>query len=424
MSDPGAIVVGGGAAGLAAAYHLGLAGVETVVLERGRIGETWRSQRWDSFALNTPAWFSRLPGDPEPVADERDAFLSATEFAGRLEACVTRHGIRVRSATTVTRVAAGGDPGGLIVSIDGADGAQELRTRSVVVASGILNVPRVPSIAGSLPADIRQFTAADYRRPSDLPPGAVLVVGSAQSGVQIAEDLLAGGRTVFLCTSAVGRVRRRYRGRDMFEWLEAAGFWDRTPEQLPDPRMRQWANPQTSGVGPRGHTVSLQSLAALGATLLGRPRSIVGDRLLFDDTLGANIAFGDRLSVELKALADQGIAAVGATPGPVEPDPADDPHPDPSSIHSPAELDLERAGIASVVWATGFGGDFSYLPRSVVDHDGQPVHERGVAPLPGLFFLGFPWLTTRRSGIITGVGEDAARLSAPIAERLVTDAPR
>ena len=416
MSGIGAIVVGGGSAGLATAYHLGRAGVETVVLERGRVGETWRSQRWDSFVLNTPAWYSRMPGDPEPAPGERDTFLPATAFVGRLEGYAARHGIPVRIGTTVTRVAAAATArDGLVVSVDGPDGREELRAPSVVVASGILNVPRVPSIAGSLPAGIRQLTAASYRRPADLPPGAVLVVGSAQSGVQIAEDLAADGRAVYLCTSSVGRVRRRYRGADMFEWLSGAGFFDRTPDQLPEPRTRFPANPQTSGVGPLGHTVSLQSLAAVGVILLGRPRAVEGDRLLLDDTLGANIAVGDRVSADLKGLADRFIAATGRTPAPVEPDPADEPHPDPAAVHSPAELDLERAGVSAVVWATGFRGDFSYLPRAVLDEDGQPVHERGVARLPGLFFLGFPWLTKQKSGIINGVGEDAERIAGHVA---------
>lgn len=425
MSELGAVVVGGGTAGLAAGYYLGRAGVETVVLERDRIGETWRSQRWDSFVLNTPAWYSRLPGDPEPTPAERDSFASAPAFLGRLEAYAARHGIVVRTGATVTRVAAASSArDGLVVSVDGPGGSDEIRARSVVVASGILNVPRLPPIAGSLPAGIRQLTAASYRRAGDLPAGAVLVVGSAQSGVQLAEDLVSEGRVVYLCTSSVGRARRRYRGADMFEWLAQAGFFDRTPDQLPEPRTRVPVNPQTSGVGPRGHTVSLQSLATLGVTLLGRPRSIVGDRLLLDDTLGANIAAGDRVSADLKGLADRFIAATGRTPGPVEPDPADEPHPDPASVHSPAELDLERAGIGAVVWATGFRGDFSYLPRAVVDDEGRPVHVQGVAPLPGLFFVGFPWLTKQKSGIIIGVGEDAERIAGHIARRVAADAPR
>jgi putative flavoprotein involved in K+ transport len=248
----------------------------------------------------------------------------------------------------------------------------------------------------------------------------VLVVGGAQSGVQIAEDLLAGGRTVYLCTSGVGRMRRRYRGRDIFARLGEAGFFEQTPDQLPDPGMQRWAQPQVSGVGPLGRTVSLQGLAAQGVTLLGRPTAVAGDRLLFDDTVGANIAFGDRVSGELKALIDRFIEASGVEPLPVEPDAADDPHPDPAAVRSPAHLDLVAEGIGSVVWATGFGGDFGYLPATVLDDRRVPLHDRGVAPIPGIFFVGFPWLTKRKSGIIPGVDEDAATIAEHVARRCMT----
>jgi putative flavoprotein involved in K+ transport len=424
VSILGAVVVGAGQAGLATSYHLARLGIEHVVLERGRIGETWLSQRWDTFALNTPGWRSHLrEDDPDRRADD-DAFLSAPGFVDRLETVVRRHDIRVTTGTEVTAVAPAGRAGeGFVVSVRGtADGAElratdELRARSVVVASGIQNVPRIPRIATELPAGLSQVATADYRNPAQLPPGAVLVVGGAQSGVQIAEDLVAGGRTVYLCTSKVGRSPRRHRGRDIFAWLGEAGWLDQTPEQLPDPQMIRWAQPQVSGVGPLGHTVSLQSLAALGVGLLGRPTSVKGQRLLLDDSLGANIAFGDRVSAELKGIADRFIGASGVEPPPVEPDPADEPHPDPSAVHSPAHLDLEAAGIASVVWATGFRGAFGYLPGAALDERGVPAHARGVGFMPGVFVVGFPWLTKRRSGIIPGVDEDAARIARLVAER-------
>lgn len=418
----GAVVVGAGQAGLAASYHLTQRGIEHVVLERGRVGETWLTQRWDTFALNTPGWRSHVREDDPDRRVTDDAFLSAPGFVGRLEAFAGRHDLRVRTGTTVRKVA----PAGLkrdeyVVAVDGAAGRDEVRARSVIVASGIQNVPRTPPLAADLPPGIRQMTTADYRRAADLPTGAVLVVGGAQSGVQIAEDVLAGGRKVYLCTSSVGRMPRRHRGRDMFAWLGEAGFFDQTPDQLPDPGMRFWAQPQVSGVGHLGHTVSLQGLAAAGVTLLGRPTAVDGDRLLLDDTVGANLAFGDRVSRDLKALADRYLDASGAVPAPVEPDPADEPHPDPAAVHSPAELDLAAAGIASVIWATGFTGDFGYLPAAVLDDRRLPVHDRGVATLPGIFFLGFPWLTRRKSGIIPGVDEDAAMLADHVARRCLTD---
>lgn len=423
MGTLGAVVIGAGQAGLAASYYLTQAGIDHVVLERGRIGETWRTQRWDTFVLNTPGWLSHVrSGDRTGDRDgegQDDGFLSADAFVGRLEAYAARHEVPVRTAANVTRVEPLGPLGeGFLVSIDGPGGPDTLRSRAVVVASGIQNVPRIPAIAAAFPAGLPQVTAADYRRPSDLPPGAVLVVGGAQSGVQIAEDLLATGRTVYLCTSRVGRLRRRYRGRDMLGQLFDAGFYDMTPEDLPDPAMRLWPIPQTSGVGPLGHTVSLQGLAAHGVALLGRPTAVRGDRAVLDDTVGANIVFGDRVSSDLKALVDDHLRGAGAALAPSESDPADDPHPDPAAVHSPGELDLAAAGIGSVVWACGFGGDFGYLPAAAVDMRGVPIHDRGVSPIPGLFFIGFPWLTKRRSGIIAGVDEDAALIAGYVAGRV------
>ncbi len=413
-----AVVIGAGQAGLAASYHLGRHGIEHVVLERGRIGETWRSQRWASFALNTPIWMNRLPGDPDEPGETRDDFLSADAFADRLQAYAALHGLPVRTGLTVASVTRGGE-GTFGLSIAGDGDSATIETRAVVVASGIQNVPKIPPLAASLPTGLRQLDAGEYRRPSGLPAGAVLVVGSAQSGIQIVEDLLAAGRTVYLCTSAVGRLRRRYRGLDSTEWLARAGFFDVTPEQLPDPRMMAATWPQISGVGRRGHTVSLQHLAGLGAILLGRPTAVDGARLTLDDSVGANIAFGDRVAAELNESIEKTVQQSGLQVPALEPDPADEPHPDPGSVRSPTELDLDAAGIASVVWATGFGGEFGYLELPVLDDQGRPVHDRGAAPVPGIRFLGFPWLTKRKSGIIHGVGEDASIAADRIAASLV-----
>ena len=199
----------------------------------------------------------------------------------------------------------------------------------------------------------------------------MLIVGSGQSGVQIAEDLLDSGRTVYLSTSAVARLRRRYRGRDALEWLVDAGrFYGVPVPRLPDPQVRFQTLWTTSGVGRFGHTVSLQSLADRGAILLGRPIGIDGDRLSLDDSVGANIAFGDRRSAEFNAELATIVASAGLEPPPLEPDPADVPHPDPLSVRSPTELDLGVAGVGTVIWATGFGGDLSYLDGSLLDDRG------------------------------------------------------
>jgi putative flavoprotein involved in K+ transport len=188
---------------------------------------------------------------------------------------------------------------------------------------------------------------------------------------------------------------------------------------LPDPAMATWPNPQTSGIGPRGHTVSLQTLAALGVRLLGRPRAIERGLILLDDTLGAAIAFGDRIAVELLRMADRTIEAAGIDAPPAEPELADEPHPDPTSVHSPPALDLDARGISSVIWTTGFDGDFRYLPPAALADTGRPRNDGLAGSLPGLYHIGFPWLTTRRSGIIDGVDADGSAIATAVAGRLV-----
>ncbi len=403
-----AVVVGAGQAGLAASYHLRRRGIDHVVLERDRVGESWRSQRWDSFVLNTPSWMNLLPGEAEPV-EARDEFLGRDAFVDHLEAYVRERQLPIREGAEVTEVLPHGQDRSFSVRVRSRAGDDELSTRSVIVASGGQRVPRIPAIAGSLPAGIVQLSGAGYRAPGDLPPGAVLVVGSAQTGVQVVEDLLGAGRRVYLCTSAVGRFPRRYRGRDVLEWLIDAGIFDIPTERLPDPSVRFRPTPLVSGVGPLGHSVSLQGLAAQGATLLGRPIEVIGDRLRFDRSVGANVAFGDRGSAETKAEIDKSLRARRDRLPPIGPDdPADRPHPDPLSIPSPEELDLVAAGVTSIVWTTGFRGDFGYLPRSILDEAGQPVQVHGITSMPGVFCVGLPWMIRRRSALISGVDADAA----------------
>jgi putative flavoprotein involved in K+ transport len=434
------VVIGGGQAGLAASWHLTRRGIEHVVLERGRVAESWQSQRWDSFTLNTPNWMNRLPGesddaDPAP----RASFLARVSHVDHLRSFADRHALPIRTGVTVTGLtptqmtssgvatAGGGSSsrevregreGRFVVATRSDRGGDEIEARSIVVASGPQRVPKIPPLAAQFPAWIHQLHVSEYRRPADLPTGSVLVVGSGQSGVQVVEDLLGAGRRVDLCTSAVPRLRRRYRGRDSLEWLVPAGFFDMTLDRLPDPRMRSMAQPVISGVGRFGHTVSLQYLAEQGATLLGRPSGIRGNRLFVTDSVGGNIAFGDRTSAEFRAGMDESIRAAGVSLPAVEADPADEPHPDPAGVHSRPFLDLDEAGIATVIWATGFTGDLGYLPGWLLDDHGAPIHEHGVSPVRGMYYLGFPWLSSRKSAIIYGIGEDAAFVSDRVASGL------
>jgi putative flavoprotein involved in K+ transport len=432
-----AIVVGAGPAGLAVSWHLRQRGVRHVVLERGRAGETWRSQRWDSFTLNTPTWMSRLPGvgtihDVGPAHDAGrrpdtsaaaaragsgiadpgppDGFMPRDTWIAHLDDYARRFGLPVRTGAEVAGLVARPD-GAFDVRLGGPD-AETITARSVVVASGAQRVPRTPALAADLPPEVEQLHTVEYRNPAQLPAGAVLVVGSAQSGGQVAEDLLEAGRTVYLSTSRVARVRRRTRGTDTFAWLASVGFFDQPVSALADPALRFAPQPITSGVGRYGHTLSLQWLQERGARLLGRLRVVEGDRLLLDDDLGAAIAFADNHSAMVNRQVAAALAARGldAALPPLEDDPADRPHPDPSSVHAPTTLDLERAGVNAVIWATGVGGRFDWLASDLLDERGLPRHEDGAMPLPGLFAVGLPWLRNRGSGIVYGMDRDAAAI--------------
>lgn len=405
-----AVIVGAGQSGLAASWHLTRRGIEHIVLERGRVGDSWRSQRWDSFALNTPTWLNRLPGEPDDLAP-RGAFLTRDGWIDHLQTYADDTRLPIRTEASVTSIATGSGTGTFLVSTAGEGAVDPIETSHVIVASGAQIVPRIPALSAAVPSSLTQLHSADYRNPGALDAGAVLVVGSAQSGVQIAEDLLDAGRTVFLCTSPVGRLRRRQHGRDTLEWLVDAGFYEMTPEQLPDPRQQFAPIPQISGLGPFGHTVSLQSLQARGARLLGRPVGVEGDRLVLDDSLGTNIAVGDSVSAEVNGLVERRIQEAGLTVPPLEPDPADEPHLDPTSVHGPAELDLEAADVSTIIWATGFDGAFGFLPVPVLDDRGGPIHERGAAPIPGIHFMGLRWMTMRKSALICGADADASALA-------------
>src|SRR5579859_2971647 len=246
-----AIVIGAGHAGLAASRRLRDAGLDHLVLERGEVGESWRTQRWDSFALNTPNSMNVLPG-ATPDGDP-DGFEGRDAWIARLERYVRDQGLQVMTRKTVTSVER--DDGGFVVDVAGD---APIRTRTVIVASGMVNAPKVPPAAAELDDRIGRLTTGTYRRPDQLDPGAVLLVGSAQSGVQIAEELLDAGREVYLATGTVGRMPRRLRGRDSLYWMREVGWFDERPEDLADPALMTAAQPQISGVGARGHTVSLQ----------------------------------------------------------------------------------------------------------------------------------------------------------------------
>jgi len=401
-----AIVIGAGSAGLGVSYFLTQQARDHLVLERDRIGETWRTQRWDSFRLNSPRIRSVLPGDSFDGPDPWGA-STQQEFVAYLESYAKRHGLPVRTETPVQELTR--DNGlYLVATLHGT-----LRARNVVIATGNLNCPARPSWSADLPPSVRQLDSSTYRNAADLDEGAVLVVGSGQSGGQIAEDLVLAGRSVFLATSRAGRLVRRYRGGDIFHWLTQSGFLDVPREELVLPSGKL---PPRALLGAT-HTISLQSLSAQGVVLLGRFVGIDNGALLFGNEVDEHIRFADESSADAKHYLDRYIARAGLEAPAAEADPAETTaarlcHPQLRSI------DAATGGIGSVIWCTGFKGAFRWIKiAGALDADGQPVHKDGLGVAPGLYFAGLDLASTRKSGTIPGIAEEAARLVNQLVKR-------
>ena len=402
------IVIGAGQAGLAASRHLTERGIEHAVLERDRIGESWRSQRWDSFTLVTPAWMLRLPGFP--YGGDGDCFLPRGEVVRYLESYAASFGAPVRLGVRVDAVRPQGD------------GTLQVRTEhgayladNVVVAVGTYQRPRIPALAIRIDPKVFQVHASAYRQPDALPEGDVLVVGSGQSAVQIADELLAAGRDVYMAVGRSRRAPRRYRGKDLFEWAHAGGLLDQTADQLDDPGDRFMPNPTTTGKAG-GKTLGLHHLARDGARLLGRLEGADGTTLRFGDNLHETLGWADAFSREMKENVDTAIESGGLDVPPA--DPADDPHLT-HGYDGPdvRELDLQEASIGSIAWATGFSFDFSWIEGPQYDAFGYPETERGITDQPGVYFVGLHYLHALKSALFYGVGDDAEHVVDHIAGR-------
>jgi putative flavoprotein involved in K+ transport len=419
------LVIGAGQAGLATSYWLTRHGVEHQLLEqRPELGGAWQD-RWDSFYLNTPNLAFLLPGmtydGPEP-----DAFLPRDAVIELFRDYARRIAAPVQLGTEVTRVAeanSGFKPNGSFAAnssftVDTSQG--RWLARNVVLANGAYQRPRIPASAAKLPKHIRQLHSHDYRNPAQLPDGAVLVVGTGQSGGQITEDLLAAGREVHLSVSACPEAPRRYRGQDLFYWLLQVnlhgpdyGINGLQAEQLPSPAARFLCNPLISG-NDGGHSIRLRDLGRQGVRLHGHFEGADDGGLVFSDDLPARLAlaeagFGQRMKVMLDAY----IAAASIDAPAAEAVPADDWLP----ADSGARLDLEAEGITSVIWSTGYGLDFGFLDIPVLDQWKYPRHSRGVTEVPGLYTVGLPWLTRHASSTVALVGADAEYVAGHLATR-------
>lgn len=390
-----ALVVGGGQAGLAMSEHLSECGVPHLVLERNRIAERWRTERWDSLVANGPAWHDRFPGLEFPDVAPGE-FASKDQVAAYFEAYAEKIAAPVRTGVEVTSVRRHeGRPGFRAETSDGTVDA-----RFVIAATGPFQRPVIPPI---VPADAGpvQLHSSGYRNPEQLPEGAVLVVGAGSSGVQIAEELRRAGREVYLSVGPHDRPPRSYRDRDFCWWLGVLGKWDaETP-----PAGAEHVTIAVSGARG-GHTVDFRALAGLGITLVGMTGAYADGKLSFATDLAKNIAAGDENYLALLDEADAYVARNGLDL-PEEPS-ARELGPDPECVTDPVlELDLAAAGVTSIVWATGFAVDYSWLQVDAFDENGRPKHRRGVSVEPGVYFIGLPWLARRGSSFIWGVWHDA-----------------
>ena len=396
------VIVGAGQAGLAMSAHLRDHCIEHVVLERDSIAERWRNARWDSLVMNGPAWHDRFPArsfdsDPDGFPGKEEVTQYFESFAKQIEAPIYC-GVEV-TGTTALR-----DGGYQVETSKG-----NIDAHHVVVATGPFQIPMIPEI---VPDDVvSQIHSSDYHNPEQLQDGAVLVVGAGSSGAQIADELLRSGRKVYLSIGPHDRPPRSYRGKDFVWWLGTLGKWQmKTP-----PAGKEHVTIAVSGAYGGG-TVDFRKLASRGVVLLGMTGAFDNGVISIADDLAKNIADGDANYLELLAEADAYIDR-HSLDLPSEED-AKIIDPDPDCVKTPIrQIDIVKQGINSIIWATGYVQDFSWLKVDAFDADGKPLHDRGVAKPDGIYFLGLPWLSMRGSSFIWGVWEDAKYLAAQISAR-------
>jgi putative flavoprotein involved in K+ transport len=408
MAITDTIVIGAGQAGLAMSRSLTDRGVDHVVLERGRLAERWRTERWDSLRLLTPNWMSRLPGwaydGPDP-----DGFMAAGEVVTFFERYADSFAAPIRAESAVRSLRRDGD-GYQIATTDAT-----WRAANVVIATGWCDQPAVPAMGARLPAGVRQLVPSRYRRPEQLPAGGVLVVGASATGVQLAHELRVAGRDVVLAVGRHSRLARHYRGMDIFWWLERIGSLDRTIDEMPEPRRaRNEPSLQLVGRADRA-TVDLARLQRAGVELTGRVAGIDGRHVSFARDLTATTDAAESRLQRVLATIDRHIETAGLGAELLDAEPMTPLLP----TVAPDQLDLRGRGIGTVLWATGYRRSYPWLHVPVLDVTGEIRHRRGVTPVPGLYVLGQRFQHTRRSNFIDGVGRDATF----IAEHLTCSAP-
>lgn len=411
------LIVGAGQGGLSLSYLLQQQGVEHLILEKNRIAHSWRSERWDSFCLVTPNRQCRLPGfsyGDEYGGSDPHGFMLKDEIVQFLERYAEMVAPPIREGVAVTKISKRPGGGFEVQATDGFYTADE-----VVVAISGYHIPIVPRPGAALPADILEVQSLDYRNPDDLPEGAVLVVGSGQSGCQIAEDLHLAGRKVHLAVGDAPRAPRVYRGRDSTDWLEEMGHYDMPISEHPSSaKVRQNENHYLTG-RDGGREIDLRKFALQGMKLYGMLEAIQGHEIRFKPDLTHHLDQADATFVRIRNTIDAYIAREGIE-APQEPDYAPCWAPD----VDPTLLDMKAENIRSVIWCTGFRMDFSFIDLPVFDGRGYPGHERGISAQEGLYFIGLPWLHTWGSGRFAGVARDATHIVDRIVARVRSAALR
>lgn len=406
------IVIGGGQAGLSVSFQLKALDREHIVLEQAaEAANAWRNHRWESFTLNTPNWQSQLPGAPLPGKNP-DAFSPREEVIRYFEQYISQNRLPIKFGVHVLAIKA--DEEGYVVDTT----AGRFTAKNVVVATGLYQKPKIPQFEDTLSPEIVQLHSDAYWKPSSLPAGAVLVVGSGQSGAQIAEELYQTGRTVYLSVSRSGRVPRRYRGKDINWWNNELGLYERTVDELKSPREKFASKPHISGT-MGGHTLNLHQFASDGVNLLGRVTGLGGHTVFLAHDLHKNLMAADQFEMNLTGKIDSYIERHSMA------------FPEETLAHLTAgfeqpdrdSLDLAKAGVTSVIWATGYSFDFGLVRLPIFDADGYPFQQRGATRYPGLYFAGLPWLHSGKSGLLFGLAEESQYVAELIADRDIAEAP-
>ncbi|MDB6138010.1 MAG: czcO 2 [Verrucomicrobiaceae bacterium] len=403
------IIIGGGQAGLSMSYCLKERGISHIVFEKNRMGEAWRSQRWDSFCLVTPNWQCQLPGFPYPGNDP-NGFMKKEEIVEYIESYARFFRPPLREGVSVTKLRQS-ESGLFEVSTDIGD----YTASQVIVATGGYQTSGVPRLAERFPEDVVQLHSSAYKNSDQLPPGEVLVVGTGQSGCQIAEDLHLAGRKVHLCVGGAPRTARRYRGKDVVDWLNDMGYYSMPVHEHPmKEKVRAKANHYVTG-RDGGRDIDLRKFATEGMKLYGRLKEVRGGMLSFGQDLKQNLDNADTVADSIKNSIDKYIEANGVD-APIEPryTPLWEPGEEPTS------LNYAQTGITSVIWSMGFGTDYRWIEMPIFDGKGYPSHARGVTAIPGIYFLGLPWQYTWGSGRFSGVADDARYLAEAVASKHAT----